>query len=85
MKIAESKLNTIASHVSNALRDGVISDEEFKLVLDEVEKYASLKMEVKSKAHKYHQSIKIDDQTKNELIQRGRQRGSIKISFNLRI
>jgi hypothetical protein len=38
MKVAESKLNTISNHVSKALKDGSISDEEFKLILDEMEK-----------------------------------------------
>ena len=33
--LAESKLNTIADHVSRALTDGQISDEEFRLIIDE--------------------------------------------------
>ena len=38
--LAESKLSTIADHVSKALRDGTISDEEFRLVVEETQKYA---------------------------------------------
>jgi hypothetical protein len=36
--LAEAKLNTISAHVSRALRDGQISDEEYGLVLDEMDK-----------------------------------------------
>ena len=36
--LALSKLNSITDVISNALRDGHISPEEFKLVLDEIEK-----------------------------------------------
>ncbi len=46
--LAESKLNTIADHVSKALRDGVISDEEFCLVLNEIEKYGAMKARTSS-------------------------------------
>ena len=35
--LAESKLNTIADHVSRALTDGQISDEEFRLIIDEAQ------------------------------------------------
>ena len=37
--LASSKLNTVHSHISKALEDCEISDEEYKLILDEVEKY----------------------------------------------
>jgi hypothetical protein len=33
--LAESKLNTIACHVSTAMTDGKISEEEFRVILDE--------------------------------------------------
>ena len=41
--LALSKLNSITDVISNALRDGHISPEEFKLVLDEIEKYGLMK------------------------------------------
>ena len=37
--IASAKLDTIASHVSKALSDNKVIDEEFKLILEELEKY----------------------------------------------
>ena len=36
--LADSKLNTISDHVSAALADDKISDEEFRLILSEVDK-----------------------------------------------
>ena len=37
--IASTKLYTIASHISKALRDNKLTDEEFQLILEELEKY----------------------------------------------
>jgi hypothetical protein len=37
--LAQSKLSTISDHISKALRDNKISDEEFTLVLSEIDKY----------------------------------------------
>ena len=37
--IASAKLDTIASHVSKALSDNKVIDEEFQLILEELEKY----------------------------------------------
>ena len=46
--LAESKLNTIADHVSTALTDGQISDDEFRMVIDEVNKYTQMKAEIRT-------------------------------------
>ena len=69
---AESKLNTIADHVSRALTDGQISDEEFHLIIDEVNKYTLMKAEIRAGAQKAHAAVTLDEETKNSLIQRGR-------------
>jgi len=47
--LASSKLNTVHSHISKALEDCKISDDEYKLVLDEVEKYRAMKEELRRK------------------------------------
>ena len=73
--LAESKLNTIADHVSCALIDGKISDEEFRLIIAEVTKYTQLKSEIRAGARKAHAAVRppvLDEETKNELIKRGR-------------
>ena len=41
--LARAKLDTIASHVSKALLDNFISDDEFKLIMDELNKYKAMK------------------------------------------
>ena len=54
--LALSKLNSITDVISNALRDGRISPEEFKLVLDEMEKYGLIKAKIQEKTRKAAQS-----------------------------
>ena len=50
--IAKSKLNTINDLVSKALKDNVISDQEFSIILAELEKFQKLKQEVRQKFRK---------------------------------
>ena len=66
--IASAKLDTIASHVSKTLSDNKVTDEEFRLILEELEKYKVMKEEVRSKTKK-----KIATETEETLIERGRQ------------
>ena len=66
--IASAKLDTITSHVSKTLSDNKIIDEEFKLILEELEKYKVMKEEVRTKTKK-----KIATETEETLIERGRQ------------
>ena len=47
--IAESKINSVKDIVSKSLQDGDISDIEFKMVLNEMENYSTLKKEIKEK------------------------------------
>ena len=54
--LALSKLNSITDVISNALRDGRISPEEFKLVLDEMDKYGLMKAKIREKTRKAAQS-----------------------------
>ena len=66
--LADSKLNTISDLISTALTDGKISDDEFRLILNEIEKYKQMKTEIRSNSHKKY----MDKKTKNELIQQGK-------------
>ena len=66
--LASAKLDTIASHVSKALTDDFISDEEFKLVMEELEKYKAMKEEIRTNTKK-----KLKEEEKENLIERGRQ------------
>ena len=71
LKISEraiSKLDTIASHVSKALIDDFVSNEEFNLILDEVNKYKALKEEIRNNTKK-----KLKNEEKESLIEKGRQ------------
>ena len=44
--LAESKLNTIADRISVALNDDKITEEEFSLILSEVDRYNQMKTEI---------------------------------------
>ena len=66
--LATAKLNTITSHVSKAIMDDSISDEEFKLIMEEIEKYKALKEEVRNNTKK-----KLKTEEEESLIERGRQ------------
>ena len=66
--LATAKLDTIASHVSKALTDDFISDEEFKLIMEEMNKYKALKEEIRNNTKK-----KLKAEEEESLIERGRQ------------
>ena len=66
--LAMAKLDTIASHISKAMMDDFISDEEFKLIMDEMNKYKALKEEVRNNTKK-----KLKTEEEESLIERGRQ------------
>ena len=50
--LASAKLDTIASHVSKALTDDFISDEEFRLIMEELNKYKAMKEEIRNNTKK---------------------------------
>ena len=66
--LAAAKLDTIASHISKALTDDFISNEEFNLILEEMNKYKALKEEVRSNMKK-----KLKTEEEESLIEKGRQ------------
>ena len=45
--LAQSKINIIADRISTALTDDKISEEEFRLILSEVDKYKHMKAEIR--------------------------------------
>ena len=58
--LAESKLNTIADRISVALNDDKITEEEFRLILSEVDKYNQMKAEIHG--HQKHSSGLSEDE-----------------------
>ena len=62
--LAESKLNTIHNHISKALLDNSISNEEFSLILSEIEKYKSLKEKIRNNSY-------LNNEAKKALIKQG--------------
>ena len=71
LKISEraiTKLDTIASHISKSLMDDFVSNEEFNIILEEVNKYKVLKEEIRNNNKK-----KLKNEEKESLIEKGRQ------------
>ena len=66
--LAMAKLDTIASHISKAMMDNFINDEEFKLIMEEMNKYKALKEEVRNNTKK-----KLKTEEEENLIEKGRQ------------
>ena len=66
--LAMAKLDTIASHISKALMDDYINDEEFKLIMSEMDKYKAMKEEIRNNTKK-----KLKTEEEESLIERGRQ------------
>ena len=66
--LAAAKLDTILSHVSKAMMDNFINDEEFKLIIEEMDKYKAMKEEVRSKTKK-----RLKTEEEESLIERERQ------------
>ena len=66
--LAMAKLDTIASHISKALTDDFISNEEFNLIMEEMNKYKALKEDIRSNTKK-----KLKTEEEESLIEKGRQ------------
>ena len=81
--LADSKLNTISDHVSKALSDGKISEEEYHKIVGEIQKYSQMKSEILAGAKKAHTTITLDEEAKNALIQQGREEARAKFMEKL--
>ena len=66
--LATAKLDTIASHISKALTDDFISNEEFNLIMEEMNKYKALKEDIRNNTKK---KLKMEEE--ESLIEKGRQ------------
>ena len=66
--LAAGNLNIIASHISKALTDDFISNEEFNLILEVMNKYKTMKEEIRNNTKK-----KLKKEEEESLIEKGRQ------------
>ena len=65
--LAESKLKTIADRISVALNDNKITEEEFRLILSDVDKYNQMKAEIRG-----HQKQSLSEDEKKTILARER-------------
>ena len=73
--LASAKLNTVHSHITKALEDCNICDDEYKLVLEEIEKYRTIK-EIRRKHFSAAGSM-IDDEIKKRAHSEKKRRDAI--------
>ena len=66
--LASAKLDTFKTHVSKALADDHISNDEFNLIMEELNKYKAMKEEIRNNSKK-----KLKGEEEQSLIERGRQ------------
>ena len=71
---AVAKLNTIHDIYSKSMIDGRIDDNEFKLFLNEKDKYIELKNKIRKNSLENEQKINLED-LKKEFIEKGKQMG----------
>ena len=65
--LASAKLDTIKTHVSKALVDNHISNDEFNLIMEELNKYKAMKEEINNSKKR------IKEEEEESLIEKGRQ------------
>jgi hypothetical protein len=79
--LASAKLDTVNEKVSKALIDGCVSDTEFSNILNEKRLYIQRKKELQQNTKKL--VIKLTDQERSKLIEKGRQEERDNLSKNL--
>ena len=67
--IADSKLNSIKDLISKSLSDGKINEIEFKIILDELEKYNNLKENILIKNETKQPKNGLSDEERKKLIE----------------
>jgi hypothetical protein len=71
--------HSISDHISKALKDNEISDEEFTLIISEIDKYNQMMEDIRNKI-----KSKLDEETKESLIKQGKEKAieEFSIMFN---
>ena len=73
MLLAQSKLDSIADIITQAMQDGDISPTEFHKVLQEVEKYCKLKADIRNRTKAKVKQIKKEQ--RKGIFEQGRKEG----------
>ena len=71
--LAESKLDTISGIVSKAVEDAHVSHEEYQLILKEVERYRTMKEQIRTKSKKTTDAITAEQ--REAILSQGREEG----------
>ena len=71
--LAEAKLNSISGFVSKAVEDAHVSDQEYQLILKELENYRRLKEQIRTKSKRVVNTIASEQ--RKAILQQGREQG----------
>ena len=80
--VGDTKLNSINTIVSKSLTDNHISDSEFKLVMNEFDKYQKMKEDIRTKVIKQKE---IDENLKKQWISRSKSSSSKRIGWEIKL
>ena len=71
--LAESKLDSVSSLVSKAIENSHISHQEYQLILKEIERYRTIKEQIRTKSKKTTDAITAEQ--REQILKQGREEG----------
>lgn len=75
LTLCTSKLDSITQHINKAINDGIISQDEFEMIHQEVINYDNLKNKVEEKFQQDLQEIQISKELEQRIYELGRTKG----------
>lgn len=75
LTLCTSKLDSITQHINKAINDGIISQDEFEMIHQEVINYDTLKNKMEEKFFQQDQEIQISKELEQRIFELGRTKG----------
>ena len=75
LTLCTSKLDSVTHHINKAINDGIISQDEFEMIHNEVINYDLLKSRMEEKFHQETQEIHMSKELEQRIFDMGREKG----------
>ena len=75
LTLCTSKLDSITQHINKAINDGVISQEEFEIIHQEIINYDKLKNQMEEKFSQEMEKIQLSKELEEKIYEMGRSKG----------
>lgn len=75
LTLCTSKLDSVTQHINKAINDGIISQDEFEMIHQEVINYDNLKNKMEEKFHQEIQEIQMSKELEQRIFELGRTKG----------